>query len=324
MLHPSAAGRQTGNEKGILMIRTGKRALVFVALLFSASLSVAEVAVPPVKSRVTDLTGTLPASEAAQLEQKLASFESKKGSQIAVLIVPTTQPETIEQYSIRVAEAWKLGRKGIDDGVLLLIAKQDRTVRIEVGYGLEGVLPDAVAKRITDEIIVPAFRQGNFVGGINAGIERIVRVIEGEPLPPPPARSAGRGGGSSATADIAVNNIIFVFILLIIAARVLQSIFGRFIGATLLSASAGFLVWLVYSSIFIGLIAAIFAFFISLLGNSGGGIYRGGRGWPGGFGGYGGWGGRGGSGGFGGGGFGGGGFRGGGGGFGGGGASGRW
>ncbi len=106
----------------------------------------AEVAVPALKSRVTDLTGTLAANEAAQLEQKLAAFEARKGSQIAVLIVPTTQPETIEQYSIRVAEAWKLGRKGIDDGALLLIAKQDRTVRIEVGYGLEGVLPDAAGK----------------------------------------------------------------------------------------------------------------------------------------------------------------------------------
>lgn len=306
------------------MNHIGKKAVVFIALLFSVSLSMAEVAVPPLKSPVTDLTGTLSANEAAQLEQKLASFEAKKGSQIAVLIVPTTRPETIEQYSIRVAEAWKLGRKGIDDGILLLIAKQDRTVRVEVGYGLEGVLPDAVAKRITDEIIVPAFRQGNFAGGINAGIERIVRVIEGEALPPPPASSAGRGDGSSATADIVVNNIIFIFILLIIAARVLQSIFGRFIGATLLSGSAGFLVWLVFSSIFMGLIAAIFAFFISLFGHPGGGIYRGGHGGPGGFGGYSGWGGRGGSGGFGGGGFGGGGFRGGGGGFGGGGASGRW
>ncbi len=137
------------------------------------------------KSRVTDLTGTLSANEAAQLEQKLAAFEAKKGSQIAVLIVPTTQPETIEQYSIRVADAWKLGRKGIDDGAVLLIAKQDRTVRIEVGYGLEGVLPDAIAKRIIEETIVPKLRQGNFAGAIDAGIDKMIGVIQGEPLPPP-------------------------------------------------------------------------------------------------------------------------------------------
>src|SRR5574340_907947 len=140
--------------------------LAFTGLLFSAFLAVADVAVPPLKSRVTDLTGTLSANEAVQLEQKLAAFEEKKGSQIAVLIVPTTQPETIEQYAIRVAEAWKLGRKGVDDGVLLLIAKNDRTLRIEVGYGLEGVLPDAIAKRIIDELIVPAFRQGDFAAGL--------------------------------------------------------------------------------------------------------------------------------------------------------------
>ena len=147
------------------MMQTWGKTLAFIALLLSATLSVAEVAVPPLQSRVTDLTGTLSASEAAQLEQKLAAFEVKKGVQIAVLIMPTTQPETIEQYSIRVVDAWKLGRKRIDDGALLIIAKQDRTVRIEVGYGLEGALPDAVAKRIVDEIIVPEFKRGDFAGG---------------------------------------------------------------------------------------------------------------------------------------------------------------
>lgn len=270
----------------------------------------AEVAVPALKSRVTDLTGTLAANETAQLEQRLAAFEARKGSQIAVLIVPTTQPETIEQYSIRVAEAWKLGRKGIDDGALLLIAKQDRTVRIEVGYGLEGVLPDALAKRIVDEVIVPEFRQGNFAAGIDAGIEQMMSVVEGEPLPPPQAR----GGEHAPSGNAVMDNIIPLFIMLIVVAKVLQSFFGRFIGAGIVSASAGFLGWLLFSSIVIGIIAAIFAFFVSLFGSPGGGVFRGGRGgWPGG-----GMGGRGG------GGFGGGGFGGGGGGFGGGGASGRW
>ncbi|SCX51298.1 uncharacterized protein SAMN05720354_11059 [Nitrosospira sp. Nsp1] len=292
------------------MRQTGKKALIFFALLFSVSLSMAEVAVPALKSRVTDLTSTLAANETAQLEQRLAAFEARKGSQIAVLIVPTTQPETIEQYSIRVAEAWKLGRKGIDDGALLLIAKQDRTVRIEVGYGLEGVLPDALAKRIVDEVIVPEFKQGNFAAGIDAGVEQMMSVVEGEPLPPPQARGGERAPSGNAVMD----NIIPLFIMLIVVAKVLQSFFGRFIGAGIVSASAGFLGWLLFSSIVIGIIAAIFAFFVSLFGSPGGGVFRGGRGgWPGG-----GMGGRGG------GGFGGGGFGGGGGGFGGGGASGRW
>lgn len=297
------------------MNQTGKKALAFFALLLSVSLSMAEVAVPPLESRVTDLSGTLAANEAAQLEQKLAAFEAKKGSQIAVLIVPTTYPETIEQYSIRVAEAWKLGRKGVDDGILLVVAKQDRTLRIEVGYGLEGVLPDATANRIVEEVIVPKLRQGNFTGGINAGVEQIARVVEGEPLPPPQARSVRRGNLAHGGTNVILDNIFLVFIGLIAVAKILQSFFGRFISASMMSVAAGLIGWLIFSSIIMAVIAAIFIFFISLFGNSGAGIFRGGRGgWP--SGGYGGMSGRGG--------FGGGGFSGGGGGFGGGGASGRW
>ncbi len=293
------------------MAQTWGKTVAFVALLLAACLATADVAIPPLKSRITDLTGTLSPTEAAQMEQKLAAFEAKKGSQIAVLILPTTQPETIEQYSIRVAEEWKLGRKGVDDGALLVVAKQDRTVRIEVGYGLEGVLPDAIAKRIVEETIVPKFRQENFAGGINAGIEQIIGVIQGEPMPPP---KAGHGGAPAGTGDV-LGNLIFIFIILMIAGKVLQSLFGRFIGATIMGTSAGFLGWLIFSSIIAGVMIAVLAFLVSLFGNPGGGLYRGGRGgWYGG-----GFGGRGGSGGFGGGG-----FSGGGGGFGGGGASGRW
>jgi uncharacterized protein len=292
---------------------TGRKILAFVALFFFTALSMAEVAVPPLVSHVTDLTGTLSATERAQLEQKLAAFEARKGSQIAVLIIPTTHPETIEQYAIRVAEAWKLGRKGIDDGVLLLVAKQDRTVRIEVGYGLEGVLPDAVAKRIVEETIIPQLRQGKFATAIDAGIDRVTSVIEGEPLPAPQPRR----GTAPTGMGIVLDNIIFVFIALIVVGKILQSLLGRMIGSTVMSAAAGFIGWLVFSSILIGIIIAVIAFFLTLFGSSGGGISRGGPGgWYGGYGG-----GRGGSEG---GGFGGGGFSGGGGGFGGGGASGRW
>lgn len=273
--------------------------LSLVLLLALANGALAEIAIPLLKSHVTDLTETLSSMEISRLEQQLTDFEAKKGSQIALLIIPTTQPETIEQYSIRVAEVWKLGRKGIDDGVLLLVAKNDRTLRIETGYGLEGVLPDALARRIIDEIIVPKFRQGHFFGGLQAGVEQIISIIEGETLP----ESEPAGG-----ASLAVENIIpFLFIALVLG-RTLQSMFGRMAGATITGSIAGALTWLISSSIAVALLIAIAIFVISLFEQTGRIIHRGGpgyRNWPGG-------------------GFSGGGFRGGGGGFGGGGASGRW
>ena len=148
-------------------------------LFFGAVTTWAEVPVPPLKSRVTDLTATLAANQVSALEKDLENFETSTGSQLAVLLVPTTQPETIEQFSIRVVEAWKLGHKGKDDGLLLLVAKNDRKVRIEVGYGLEGIIPDAVAKRIVDETITPRFKEGDFSGGLTAGVQRLAGVIEG-------------------------------------------------------------------------------------------------------------------------------------------------
>ena len=163
----------------------------FLALLLCAAavalalVARAEVAVPQLTGRVVDLTGTLGSDTITRLSDKLQAFEARKGSQIAVLIVPTTQPETIEQFSIRVAEAWKIGRKKIDDGAILLVAKGDRKLRIEVGYGLEGALPDVTAKRIIDEIITPKFKAGDFSGGIDAGTDRMIAVIDGEPLPAP-------------------------------------------------------------------------------------------------------------------------------------------
>lgn len=159
------------------------RALCGAVVLLAALAAVAQVAVPALSARVTDLTAILTSEQKAALEQTLAAFEQRKGSQIAVLIVPTTAPETIEQYSLRVVEQWKLGRKGVDDGALLLIARDDRKLRIEAGYGLEGALNDAVCKRIVDEIIVPHLRQGDFYGGIAAGVERMIAVIDGEALP---------------------------------------------------------------------------------------------------------------------------------------------
>lgn len=289
------------------------KVLVLIVLFLIAPVSGAEVPVPPFRSYVTDLTGTISAGDTARLEQKLVAFEQKKGSQVAVLIVPTTLPETIEQFSIRVVDAWKPGRKKVDDGVLLLVAKEDRTVRIEVGYGLEGALPDAIAKRIIEETIIPGFRRGDFAGAIDAGVERILRVADGESLPPPVRRNQGEAMAGGFSPDMLIPILLAVFIV----GKVLQSLLGRFGGATVMSGITGWIVWAMTASVAFTLLLAVVVFFINLFGSAGAGLTRGGRNWPGGGGFGGGWGG---GGGFGGGGFGGGG----GGGFGGGGASGRW
>ena len=166
------------------------------SFLLAAAIATAQVAVPALKSRVTDLTGTLTPGQQAEIEGRLEAFERRRGTQVAVLMLPTTQPEAIEQYSMRVVERWKLGRKKVDDGVLLIVAKNDRRLRIEVGYGLEGVLPDITAKRIISDTIVPRFKQGDFYGGLVAGTDRILRVIEGErqpalkPVTPAPGMAA--------------------------------------------------------------------------------------------------------------------------------------
>lgn len=294
------------------MIQFWVKILALVVILLATTLSKAEQTIPSLTSHVTDLTATLSASEITQLEQKLAAFEKARGSQVALLIVPTTQPETIEQYALRVAETWKPGRKGIDDGILLLIAKNDRTLRIEVGYGVEGVLPDAMAKRIIAEIIVPQFKSGNFVAGIDAGIEAILGLIKGESLPLPPTHHSA---SNSTGMHTLLNNFIPILIGLIVLGRMLQAVLGRIVGAAVTSIGVGFIGWLFFSSIVIAILIAIVVFFMSLFQSAASGIYRNGRNsWPdngfrsGGFG-------SGGSGG---------GFSGGGGGFGGGGASGRW
>ncbi|HEY7758437.1 MAG TPA: YgcG family protein [Burkholderiales bacterium] len=284
-----------------------------LALLLGLAPALAQdVPVPPLRARVTDLTATLSAEQTAQLERKLTDFEARKGSQIAVLIVPTTRPESIEQYSIRVAEAWKLGRKGVDDGALLLVAKDDRELRIEVGYGLEGALTDLVSNRIVEDIIVPRFRQGDFHGGIEAGVDAMIKVVDGEPLPAPAPRGRTwvRGVGGNLETVLIVG-----FVLVFVIGGVLRAIFGRLPASALIAGAAGFIAWIIVSSLIAAAIVGVIAFLLSLLA----GTQRMGRGgWhPGGFGG-GGW--SGGGGGW----SGGGGWGGGGGGFGGGGASGRW
>lgn len=282
--------------------------------------------IPPLQERVTDLTGTLTAAQQTDLEQKLADFEARKGAQIAVLIVPTTRPEAIEQYSIRVVDAWKLGRKHIDDGALLLIAKNDHRLRIEVGYGLEGVLTDATSNDIIDETMVPLLRQGQYYAAINAGVDRMMTVIDGQPLPAPDTV------WQPHRAPRAFNWLPFLLVAFLVGSSALRAAFGRALGAGFSAAGMGVLVFLIAQSIGVALGVALLSFVgAALLGSAGGSWSSAGRGRPGGWGGWGawgGWGGWGGGGGFGGGGFGGGGlgggFSGGGGGFGGGGASGGW
>lgn len=290
------------------------RALLAAALLALAWLARPALAqqglqpVPALAAPVTDLTGTLSPQQVQALDETLAAFAAKKGSQIAVLIVPTTAPESIEQYSIRVVDAWKLGRKGVDDGVLLLVAKADRRVRIEVGYGLEGAIPDAIAKRIVAEIITPRFRAGDFYGGITAGVDALMKRIDGEPLPAPAPAQQPR----SVDPEL----LLFVVIGAILFGKAVQAALGRTVGAGAAALAAGVIGWLLVASVLLALAVAVAAFFGVFAGARGGSGWSAGGpgGWSGGLGG-----------GLGGGGFGaGGGFSGGGGGFGGGGASGDW
>lgn len=273
------------------------------------------VAVPPLQARVTDLSGTLSAAQQAQLEQQLAAFEKARGSQIAVLIVPTTQPEVIEQFSIRVAEAWKIGRRNHDDGVLITVAKNDRKMRIDVGYGLEGAIPDAVAKRIVSETMAPKFRQGDFAGGLSSAVSQMEKLIEGESLPAPAPAQRPMAGGEGNLEQLFVIGLM----LAVVGGSVLRAMFGRLVGSGLSGGLVGAAAWFITGSLLVTGLGALIAFLFVLALSSGAGRRAGsGGGWGGGLGG-GGWSGGGGS-------WGGdsGGFSGGGGGFGGGGASGDW
>ena len=300
-------------------------AIAVAALWCLLALAQGVLPVPALSERVIDQTGTLDAVQVKGLDEKLAAFEQKKGTQIVILLVPTTQPEDIASYANRVANAWKIGRKQVGDGVLVIVAKDDRKVRIEVAKTLEGAVPDLAASQIIDEAITPRFKQGDFAGGLQAGLDQLISRISGEPLPapaqPPPGRNQAAHQGSFDWFDLAI----ILFIAVPVAGRVLRGMVGGKLGSLVTGAGAGVVALLITSSVVVAVIAGIVALLVALL--SGGGALAGGRrgygapvifpgGWGAGRGGFGG-------GGFGGGG--GGGFRSGGGGdFGGGGASGGW
>ncbi len=276
------------------------RTLLLAWVLGWAGWVAAQQPVPPLKAHVTDLTATLTEAQKAELERTLTAFEARKGSQLAVLVVASTAPEAIEQYAIRVAEVWKLGRKRIDDGAILVVAKDDRAVRIEVGYGLEGALTDLTSRRIIDEAILPRFRAQDYYGGISAGLGRMASVIDGEPLPEPTQRPEGDGGALRQYLPV-------LFIAALAVGGVLRAMLGRLAGSVATGGVVGVIAWFFVGTLSVAIGAGLVALFVTLLG-----IGVGGRGLGGYYGG-----GRGGGGG-------GGGFSGGGGGFGGGGASGRW
>jgi uncharacterized protein len=224
-------------------------------LLLSLRVS-ADQPIPPLQHRVTDLTGTLSPAQQQELEGVLKALEERKGSQFAVLIVPTTEPEVIEQYGIRVADAWKLGREKADDGVIFLIAKNDRKLRFEVSHGLEGAIPDAIAKRVIAEVVVPHFKSGDFYGGIKAGVDRVARIIDGEPLPPPEARDHRWEGG--------LELYWFMFMLALVSGTFLRALFGRLPGSAMAGGLVGFVTLLLAGILTTAVVLGIVAFVLNL------------------------------------------------------------
>ena len=300
-----------------------KRFFPFLLALLAFGLAAAQgvLPVPELTARVIDQTGTLDDIQRKALDDKLAAFEQKKGTQIVVLMVPTTLPEDISSYANRVGNTWKIGRKEVGDGILLIVAKDDRKVRIEVAKTLEGAVPDLAARMIIDDAITPRFRQGDFAGGLQAAADQLIARVSGEALPEPRRPQQPQGGGQGGFDFFSL--AILLFIAVPVVGGVLRAMFGRKLGSLVTGGGFGFLAMMFTSSLVIAVIAGIVALLFSLLSGAAGpfGGRRGGYGGPVIF--PGGWGGGGGGGGWGGGG--GGGFGSGGGGdFGGGGASGDW
>jgi uncharacterized protein len=225
-------------------------------LLTSQALALQDI--PALSSPVTDLTQTLSAQQQQTLADKLSAYAKAKGSQIAVLIVPTTQPEDIAQYSIRVADAWKVGREKQDDGVIIIVAKDDHKMRVEVGYGLEGAIPDLVAKRVVSEVMSPHFKQGDFYGGLDAATDTITKLINGENLAAPSASSANVGG----TGFMELLPIIMFGA--IVSGMILRGIFGTFFGSALNGGLVAALVWIFGAAVFAIILAAIAGFIFTL------------------------------------------------------------
>jgi uncharacterized protein len=265
-------------------------ALCALALVATSTVQ-AQVALPRLDTPVQDATNTLAAEQITRLTQKIRALEAANAVRVAIVVLPSTAPESIEQFAIRLAEARTLGRQGVDDGVLVILAKNDRAVRIEVGLGLQGVLPDVLANRITDQVMVPQFRKGDYFAGFDAGLDRIAALVKGESLPAPtPAKP--RGIGSSLP---------LLMMVVLVAGSFLRRTVGRLAGSASTAGVAGVLAWLISGAWFIAMGAALLAFLFTLFGGAGvngwnsGGPGRFGGGFGGGLGGGGSWGGGGGT-----------------------------
>lgn len=266
--------------------------LLFVAAAAAGAQSVRQpdglLAVPPL-ARVTDQTGTLSAADKTALENKLAAFETAHGSQIAIVMVASTQPEPISDFAQRIGDAWKIGRKGIGDGLLIVVAKDDRKVWIAVAKALEGAIPDLAAKRVIREAIAPRFRDNDFAGGLSAGLDAIFKLIEGEGLPAPIGVPAQKIDAGESTLGLLVPFIVAGLVF----GALLRRIVGR-PGALLAGGGAGIIAGVMLSSLWLGIVAAIAVLVLSLVGgvSTAGQVLGGRRGGvfiPGGWGGGGGW-----------------------------------
>ncbi|MBT9507254.1 TPM domain-containing protein [Rhodoferax sp.] len=236
---------------------------LLTGLLFAFASAHAQQAIPPVTAHVMDTTGTLDAGQVQQLENKLTAFEQARGAQLVVLLVATTQPEDIASYANRVANTWKLGRREIGDGVLLIVAKNDRKVRVEVAKTLEGAIPDLAAKRVIDEVITPRFKRGDFAGGLDAGVARLTGLIAGEALPPPPPGASGSEQAKSGFQWI--DMAIFLFIAVPVMAGMARKMLGLKLGALATGAAVGALTLFVTSSLIVASVAAFVALLFALL-----------------------------------------------------------
>ena len=292
-------------------------ALFFIVLLpWQSALAQQLQPVPTLTARLIDQTQTLSAEQVLAVESRLRGIEEKSGSQVVVLMVPTTAPEDIAAYAWRVADSWKIGRKHVGDGLLIVVAKDDRRMRIEVAKALEGAIPDIAAARIIDGAMKPRFREGDFAGGLDAAVQQIGARIAGENLPAPQSSQQGDWQGRGASAGFDWTDLaVFLFFGVMVAGPVVRRLFGQRLGGLVMGGGAGFLAFIVTSSLLLaggaGLLALLYTWIFA--GRGGPVVWHGGGGgWGGGHGG--GWGG-GGGGGFG---------SGGGGDFGGGGASGDW
>jgi uncharacterized protein len=290
------------------MLRRRTRALAcafFLSLIALGAGAGEEAPLPALSGRVVDTAGALPAVSREALTQQLAAFEATKGTQLVVVIVPRVEPDTIEQFGIRLMDTWKIGRKGVDDGAILIVATEAHQLRIEVGYGLEGALSDAITHRIIDETMVPKLQAGDLAGAVTAGVTQILAVIGGENLPPPSDQhntGARAGGGAPSFAGLGENTLLFGLGALVLIGTALRYFFGNLIGSGITGSVAGVFGWLLTGSLvgagvafFGGIVLALFGLDILLSGAFSGGGGGGGRSGGGGFSGGGGSGGGGGA-----------------------------